>query len=142
VDRPEITRCVTKLEATPGIEIHEVRHSISRLASNSQSITQLQRPASRLSSVSPLSVNGVVPNPYQGPTTRNWQLWERRTTISVQRRRTSCSLMVVLSPTPSVSNIYQLLDCIHSLRRTAYTRVSKRSPFELLHACTNRPSWR
>ena len=35
------------LEATPGIEIHENRHSISRLASICHFITRVQRPTSR-----------------------------------------------------------------------------------------------
>jgi hypothetical protein len=49
-------------EATPGIEIHENRHPQSCLASKSQSITRVQRPQSRLSLDSRLSVHGVVPN--------------------------------------------------------------------------------
>ena len=53
------------MEATPGIEIQGKRLSTSRLASNSQSITQLELPRSRLSLALPLSVHGVVPNPYQ-----------------------------------------------------------------------------
>ena len=53
------------MEATPGIEIQGKRLSTSRLASNSQSITQLELPRSRLSLGFPLSVHGVVPNPYQ-----------------------------------------------------------------------------
>jgi hypothetical protein len=53
------------MEATPGIEIQGKRLLASRLASNSQSITQLQRYESRLSLGFPLSVHGVVPNPYQ-----------------------------------------------------------------------------
>ena len=53
------------IEATPGIEIRGKRLSASRSASNSQSITHLQRYESRLSLGFPLSVHGVVPNPYQ-----------------------------------------------------------------------------
>ena len=53
------------MEATPGIEIQGKRLRLSRLASDSQSITQLQLPRSRLSPVFPLSVHGVVPNSYQ-----------------------------------------------------------------------------
>jgi hypothetical protein len=53
------------MEATPGIEIRGKRLSASRLASNSQSITHLQRYESHLSPVFPLSVHEVVPNPYQ-----------------------------------------------------------------------------
>jgi len=53
------------MEATPGIEIQGKRLSASRSASNSQSITHLQRYESRLSLGFPLSVHGVVPNPYQ-----------------------------------------------------------------------------
>jgi hypothetical protein len=53
------------VEATPGIEIHESRHQQSRLASDSQSITRVQRCKSHQSPDFPLSVHGVVPNPYQ-----------------------------------------------------------------------------
>ena len=53
------------MEATPGIGIQGKRLSTSRLASNSQSITQLELPRSRLSLAFPLSVHEVVPNPYQ-----------------------------------------------------------------------------
>ena len=53
------------MEATPGIEIHENRHPQSRSASKGQPNTRIQRPAARLSTEFPLSVNGVVPNPYQ-----------------------------------------------------------------------------
>jgi hypothetical protein len=52
-------------EATPGIEIHENRHPQSRSASISHFITRVQRSSSRLSPSFPLSVHGVVPNPYQ-----------------------------------------------------------------------------
>ena len=51
-----------------GLEIQGKRLPISRLASNSHSITQLELPSSRLSPVFPLSVHGVVPNPYQAAT--------------------------------------------------------------------------
>jgi hypothetical protein len=57
--------CAESIEATPGIEIQGKRLSTSRLASNSQSITQLELHGSRLSPVFPLSVHEVVPNPYQ-----------------------------------------------------------------------------
>ena len=53
------------MEATPGIEIQGKRLLISRLASNSHFITRVQRHESHLSPVFPLSVHGVVPNPYQ-----------------------------------------------------------------------------
>jgi hypothetical protein len=53
------------MEATPGIEIQRKRLPQSRLASNSQSITQLELSRSRLSLAFPLSVHEVVPNPYQ-----------------------------------------------------------------------------
>ena len=53
------------IEATPGIEIQGKRLPQSRIASISHFITQLQRSKSRLSPVFPLSVHGVVPNPYQ-----------------------------------------------------------------------------
>jgi hypothetical protein len=53
------------LEATPGIEIHENSHPQSRQSLNSHFITRVQRPTSRLSPVFPMSVHGVVPNPYQ-----------------------------------------------------------------------------
>jgi hypothetical protein len=53
------------MEATPGIEIHANYLSGSRLASKSCFVTQVQRSESRLSPDFPLSVHGVVPNPYQ-----------------------------------------------------------------------------
>jgi hypothetical protein len=56
---------IARIEATPGIEIQGKRLSTSRSASNSQSITQLELPRSRLSLAFPLSVHKVVPNPYQ-----------------------------------------------------------------------------
>ena len=59
------------MEATPGIEIHENRHSQSRSASISHFITRVQRPTSRLSPIFRMVVHGVVPNSYQDETTRN-----------------------------------------------------------------------
>jgi len=53
------------MEATPGIEIQGKRLCTSRSASNSQSVTQLELPGSRLSPAFPLSVHTVVPNSYQ-----------------------------------------------------------------------------
>ena len=53
------------IEATSGIEIHENRHSIFRLASFSRFVTRVQRPQSRLSPDFRLSVRRVVPNSYQ-----------------------------------------------------------------------------
>ena len=53
------------MEATPGIEIQGKRLPQSRLASNSQFITKLELPRFRPSLAFPLSVHGVVPNPYQ-----------------------------------------------------------------------------
>jgi len=53
------------MEATPGIEIQGERLPASRLASNGQSITQLELPRSLISLAFPLSVHEVVPNPYQ-----------------------------------------------------------------------------
>ena len=53
------------IEATPGIEIHENHHPQSCQALNSHSVTQVQRSTSRLSPSFPLSIHGVVPNPYQ-----------------------------------------------------------------------------
>ena len=50
------------MEATPGIEIQGKRLCTSRSASNSQSVTQLELPGSRLSPAFPLSVHTVVPN--------------------------------------------------------------------------------
>jgi hypothetical protein len=48
------------MEATPGIEIQGKCRPVSRLASNRQSITQLQRYESHQSPGFPLSVHGVV----------------------------------------------------------------------------------
>ena len=64
------------MEATPGIEIQGKRLSASRSASNSQSITYLQRYESHQSPDFPLSLHGVVPNPYQIQLTRSQQFLE------------------------------------------------------------------
>ena len=56
---------IQTIEATPGIEIQGNRLPISHLASNSHSVTQLQRPKPRLSPYFSLIYHGVVPNSYQ-----------------------------------------------------------------------------
>ena len=55
------------MEATPGIEIQGKRLPSSRSASNSQSITRIQRSTSCQSPSFRMSVHEVVPNPYQIP---------------------------------------------------------------------------